>query len=279
MTKITKDKLLRLRNLYIDQLYRLKHVLREKRRTYLHTLRAERDTLCSIHVQPKETIRERKLYEKLKALNKYHKRNGVEAILYKKYIEKRQRSRDGVQQVLPPKPSFHTRCIFTEGGVKCGDRIIPCSKYCRKHILEDKKQVLFRACNVERGSNVCKEPIANILEDSTCILHIQLPPQRNYVQKKYESGSEDENETINSNENDIKRVQVKEEVDDEATNDVSTETQDKQVANDRSETNVTICHDTASDQSVDDAKPSQQSAVEAKESQCSNDNKAMEVDQ
>lgn len=47
----------------------------------------------SIHSQPKETIIERKLYEKLKALNKYQKRHGVEAIMYKKYLEKRQKVR------------------------------------------------------------------------------------------------------------------------------------------------------------------------------------------
>lgn len=91
VTKITTEKLMRLRALYIDQLYRLKHVLREKRRNYLHSLRTERETLCSIHDQAKDTISERKMYEKLKALNKYQKRNGVEAILYKKFLEKRQK--------------------------------------------------------------------------------------------------------------------------------------------------------------------------------------------
>lgn len=31
-----------------------------------------------------------------------------------------------------------------------------------------------------------------IFEDTTCTLHIQLPPQRNYAQKKYESDSDEE---------------------------------------------------------------------------------------
>lgn len=84
----------------------------------------------------------------------------------------------------PPKQSFHTRCTFTEGGVKCGDKIIPCSKFCRKHILEDKKQVLFRTCDVEKGSVVCQEPVPNLFEDSTCALHIQLSQHlRTYTQK------------------------------------------------------------------------------------------------
>lgn len=91
VTKITTEKLMRLRSLYIDQLYRLKHVLREKRRNYLHAMRTERETLCSIHDQGKDTIAERGMYEKLKALNKYQRRNGVEAIMYKKFLEKRQK--------------------------------------------------------------------------------------------------------------------------------------------------------------------------------------------
>lgn len=97
---------MRLRALYIDQLYRLKHVLREKRRNYLHSLRSERETLCSIHDQAKDTISERKMYQKLKALNKYQKRNGVEAILYKKFLEKRQKVCTNEMLVLIVFPSI-----------------------------------------------------------------------------------------------------------------------------------------------------------------------------
>lgn len=95
--------------------------------------------------------------------------------------------KDGILPGAPPRTSFHTRCVFTEGGVKCGDRIIPCSKYCRKHILGDKKQVLFRPCNVEKGGVVCQEPVPDIFEDSTCVLHIQLPSQRTYALKVSEN--------------------------------------------------------------------------------------------
>lgn len=101
------------------------------------------------------------------------------------------------------------RCIFTEGGVKCGDRIIPASKFCRKHILEDKKQVLFRACNIEKAGVICKEPVPAIFEDTTCTLHIQLPPQRNYAQKKYESDTDDDTTSEPSVSN-IKKEDVEE---------------------------------------------------------------------
>lgn len=46
VTRITKEKLMRLRNLYMEQLCRLKHVLREKRRKYMSTLKVEKESLC-----------------------------------------------------------------------------------------------------------------------------------------------------------------------------------------------------------------------------------------
>ncbi|XP_055378571.1 KAT8 regulatory NSL complex subunit 2 isoform X2 [Condylostylus longicornis] len=180
-TLITKQKMLKLQNLYMEQIDRLHHLLREKRRKYLQSLRKERETLCSIHDQPKETPQERRLYEKLKALNHYHRRNGVEAVLYKKFKEKRFRSAEGYVQKGPHGP---VKCIYTEGGVKCGEKIIPCCKYCRKHILEDKKQCLFRACGIEKSGVICQEPVPNIFDDATCVLHISLPVnQKIYTQK------------------------------------------------------------------------------------------------
>lgn len=138
-TMITKEKLIRLQTLYIDQFHRLQHVLKEKRRRYLHDLRREREQLCSIHDQVKDSPKERKMYEKLKALNHYHRKHGVEAILHRKYLEKRAKATEGLHQKVPSYP----KCAFTEGGVKCGERTLSCLKFCRKHILEDKKQVQF----------------------------------------------------------------------------------------------------------------------------------------
>ena len=39
---ITRDKMIRLQSLYIDQFKRLQHLLREKRRKYLHTVNQDR---------------------------------------------------------------------------------------------------------------------------------------------------------------------------------------------------------------------------------------------
>ncbi|XP_039434141.1 KAT8 regulatory NSL complex subunit 2 [Culex pipiens pallens] len=189
-TMITKEKLIRLQTLYIDQFHRLQHVLKEKRRRYLHDLRREREQHCSIHDQVKDSPKERKMYEKLKALNHYHRKHGVEAILHRKYLEKRAKATEGLHQKVPSYP----KCAFTEGGVKCGERTLSCCKYCRKHILEDKKQVLFKACGVEKSGVVCQEPLANLFEDSTCYLHVELPAQKTFTKKKYESESEGEDD-------------------------------------------------------------------------------------
>ncbi|XP_016985582.1 KAT8 regulatory NSL complex subunit 2 isoform X1 [Drosophila rhopaloa] len=180
--KIAETKLIKLKELYRDQISHLQHVLKQRRRKYLHDIRRERELYCSIHDQLKDTPHERKLYEQLKALNSYHRRQGMEAVLYKKLKEKRARD-----TLYASKSSSNPKCIFTEGGVKCGERTLPCCKHCRKHILEDKRQVLFRACGVERSGVVCQEPVASILEDSSCVLHLTVAPaKRQYIQKFYE---------------------------------------------------------------------------------------------
>ncbi|XP_017076327.1 KAT8 regulatory NSL complex subunit 2 isoform X2 [Drosophila eugracilis] len=180
--RIAETKLIKLQGLYREQLSHLQNVLKQRRRKYLHDIRREREIYCSIHDQLKDTPHERKLYEQLKALNSYHRRQGMEAVLYKKLKEKRARD-----TLYASKSSSNPKCVFTEGGVKCGERTLPCCKHCRKHILEDKRQVLFRACGVERSGVVCQEPVASILEDSNCVLHLTVAPaKRQYIQKFYE---------------------------------------------------------------------------------------------
>ncbi|XP_071571082.1 LOW QUALITY PROTEIN: KAT8 regulatory NSL complex subunit 2-like [Temnothorax nylanderi] len=128
---IAREKLIRLQSLYIDQFRRLQYVLKEKRRKYLLALKKEKETLCSTHSQKKETAKEKKLYEKLKALNRYHRRSGVEAIFYRKSLERRAQVTEPLQ-----KPPNVSKCVFTEGGVKCGERTLSSAKHCRKHILK-----------------------------------------------------------------------------------------------------------------------------------------------
>lgn len=187
---ITREKLKRLQSLYYDQFSRLQHVLKEKRRKYLQDLKKEKETHSCIYNQPLETPQERIQYSKLKAMNHYHKKTGVHAILQKRLQERRAKITDGLLQ----KPQYFNKCIFTEGGVKCGERALPAAKHCRKHIIEDKKQVLFRICGIERSNVVCQEIVPNIFENATCVLHMGMPPKRTYIHKKYQSDTDEDEE-------------------------------------------------------------------------------------
>ncbi|KAG8228845.1 hypothetical protein J437_LFUL008341 [Ladona fulva] len=184
-----REKLIRLQSLYIEQYRRLQQVLRERRRFYLQNLRKEKETLMSIHKQPRWDAREQKLYEKLKALNRYHRRNcGVEALLHKKARDRRAQLTDGTAVRLPPT----ARCIFTEGGVRCAERSLPLAKHCMKHILLDTHQVLFRHCGCTKAGFTCVEPVVNTFEDASCVFHVSLPPLPPRLQKiKVEELDED----------------------------------------------------------------------------------------
>lgn len=192
---ITKEKMQRLQTLYIDQFQRLQYVLREKRRQYLIELKKEKETLCSIHDQFKDSPKERKLYNNLKAMNRYHRRNGAEALLLRQYREKRQKQLEPSSLMSAPGIPVQKnipKCTFSEGGVKCNEKSIPCCKFCRKHILEDKKQILFKACAIEKSGIVCQEPVVNIFDDSSCVLHTELPHPKTYIKRKYESETEED---------------------------------------------------------------------------------------
>lgn len=194
VVSLSKEKMQRLQALYVDQFQRLKYVLREKRRQYLIDLKKERETCSSIYDQPKDTPKERKLYKNLKAMNHYHKRHGPEALLHRQFLEKRQRQAETAAMAAPVLQSSksQTKCLFSEGGVKCNERVIPCCRFCRKHVMEDKKQILFKACGVEKSGIVCQESVFNIFDDSSCVLHTTLPSPKTYVKRKYESETEEE---------------------------------------------------------------------------------------
>uniref|UniRef100_A0A1B6KQF4 KAT8 regulatory NSL complex subunit 2 n=1 Tax=Graphocephala atropunctata TaxID=36148 RepID=A0A1B6KQF4_9HEMI len=200
VTVVIKDKMIRLQSLYIDQFRRLHHLLKERRRKYVHALKKEKETLCSIHDQEKSTPKEQKLYQKLKALNHFHKYYGAEAVLHKKALDRRAQVTEGTV----PRTSHKGKCSFTEGGVKCGVKTLPVTKFCRKHILQDTQQVLFRACGFKRDDHTCKEPTLNVFENATCVYHITLPTQPH-----------NSLDTSESKEN-VKTEKVNEETDDEA---------------------------------------------------------------
>ncbi|KAK4884168.1 hypothetical protein RN001_000439 [Aquatica leii] len=186
VTLLARDKLMRLQSLYVDQYRYLQHMLRERRRRYLHALKREKETYCSITNQTHETAKEQRLYKKLKAYNSYHRKHGIEAICSKRLYEKRLKVTEG----MTPKAHAYTKCVFTEGGVKCGERALPVTRHCRKHILEDTNQVLFRACSKIQGNVECTTPVEAIFDDTTCRLHMDIPEIRSYSNTRKDSESD-----------------------------------------------------------------------------------------
>ncbi|RZC42961.1 KAT8 regulatory NSL complex subunit 2 [Asbolus verrucosus] len=179
ISSITRDKLIKLQSLYIEQYRHLQHVFKE----------------CNIYNQIRENPKEQRLYKKLKALNKYHKTHGVEAILNKRLHDSRAKITDGIFS----KPPSYSKCLFTEGGVKCGERTLPLARHCRKHILEvriflclhyDQNQVLFRPCGKKKADIECRTPVEAIFEDTCCNLHMDIPPIKSYAQLRKNSESD-----------------------------------------------------------------------------------------
>ncbi|KAK9873980.1 hypothetical protein WA026_002331 [Henosepilachna vigintioctopunctata] len=194
ITSIARDKLIRLQSLYIEEYRHLQYILTEKRRKYLQALKREKETCCNIFNQIRDNHKEQRLYKKLKAYNSYHKAHGVEAILSKKLYDLRAKVTEGI----PPKSNSFTKCLFTEGGVKCGERTLPLAKHCRKHILEDPNQVLFRSCGRVRADVECNTPVEAIFDDSTCKLHADIPSLKSYNQTRKDSESDYEEPVDNS---------------------------------------------------------------------------------
>ncbi|XP_044746265.1 KAT8 regulatory NSL complex subunit 2 [Coccinella septempunctata] len=194
ITSITRDKLIRLQSLYIEEYRHLQYLLKEKRRKYLHSLKREKETCCNISNQIRDNPKEQRLFKKLKAYNSYHKVHGIEAIFNKRLRDLRSKASDGIQ----PRSQNYTKCLYTEGGVKCGEKTLPLARHCRKHILEDPNQILFRSCGRVRADVECKTPVEAIFDDTTCRLHVDIPVLKSYNQTRKDSESDYEDPLENN---------------------------------------------------------------------------------
>uniref|UniRef100_T1J0D2 Uridine phosphorylase n=1 Tax=Strigamia maritima TaxID=126957 RepID=T1J0D2_STRMM len=163
---ITRDKLIRLQSLYIEQFKRLQHELKEKKRKHLNALKHEKETMGSVHETPRDTQEAIRHYKRLKAATRYHKRHGNELILHWREKEKRMAISDNI---TANKITNQPQCL----NENCTNRTLPFSKHCVQHILSDAYQVLYRPCD---ASPDCSRPVLQILEGPSCPLHSTLPP-------------------------------------------------------------------------------------------------------
>ncbi|XP_051781035.1 KAT8 regulatory NSL complex subunit 2 isoform X2 [Erpetoichthys calabaricus] len=174
---ITREKLIRLQSLYIDQFKRLQHLLKEKKRKYLHSRKLEHEAIGSSLLTGPEglSIKERENLKKLKALRRYRKRYGVEALLHRQLRERRMAATEGALQQAHAVRSIQ-RCIAFTGGVRCSNQCLPMTRHCISHIYQDSNQVLFKMCPGMKDIP-CDRPVhMGQSEDPRCHLHLQLPP-------------------------------------------------------------------------------------------------------
>ncbi|XP_006794049.1 KAT8 regulatory NSL complex subunit 2 isoform X1 [Neolamprologus brichardi] len=173
---ITREKLIRLQSLYIDQFKRLQHLLKEKKRRYLHNRKMEHEAIgTSLLTGPEGlSMKERENLKKLKALRRYRRRYGVEALLHRQLRERRQAVTEGGPQ--PHTRTVSEKCISFMEGTRCTNPCLPMARHCVSHIYQDSNQVLFKMCPGLKDVPCDRTVHMGQSDDPRCPLHLTLPP-------------------------------------------------------------------------------------------------------
>ncbi|XP_022085679.1 KAT8 regulatory NSL complex subunit 2-like [Acanthaster planci] len=169
---ITREKLIRLQSLYINQFKRLQHLMKEKRRHYLLALKQEKETIgmsLGSFASPKE---KRKVL-RLKSMQSYHRRHGREALLHKRSKHRRIKATPGYSG--SQKVSLPARCKHTRENKPCERPALPITGFCLDHVLEDSHQVLYTPCT--KGRVACTYPADPLSLEGTCLLHTPVAPE------------------------------------------------------------------------------------------------------
>ncbi|KAM4702408.1 KAT8 regulatory NSL complex subunit 2 [Discoglossus pictus] len=176
VTLIMREKLIRLQSLYIDQFKRLQHLLKEKKRNYLHSLKTEHETIGTSPLTSSEGLssKERESLKRLKALRRYRKRYGIEALLHRQLRERRILATEGASQ-QPHTTRSSQRCLAFVEDVRCSNASLPMTRHCLSHICQDSNQVLFKLCAGSEEVPCNKALPVSLSEEPYCPLHYRLP--------------------------------------------------------------------------------------------------------
>lgn len=182
LTRTLRDKMIKLRRLYIEQYGHIQYILKEKRLKYIQAQRYEDEIYGEMYSF--RNNRDSPDYAKLRAMLRYHKTFGPESLLQE---EAKQRKLSRPPTVGPhPHPVVKTEekrpsasysrgqciCIFSKTPQGCDKPCLPMSPYCKTHILFDKKQVLFRPC--AGGAPPCLMPVVSFSRKNKCWLHTAM---------------------------------------------------------------------------------------------------------
>jgi len=170
VSSILRDKMIRLQSLYTSELGYLQYLMKEKYKRYINNVRSQQDVFQFSPFKLANGILSDD-YNKCKALMRYHRSHGSEALLKAQVKEKRRQLNDQAQSSFDPtnKPKTPQLCIYEKEGEKCERKAMPLTHYCKIHVLYDNDQVLFRPCAY--GNPPCLNPVMSFQKGNSCILH------------------------------------------------------------------------------------------------------------
>lgn len=185
LTRTLRDKMIKLRRLYIEQYGHIQYILKEKRLKYIQAQRLEDDFYGELYSFRNNC--DSSDYPKLRAMLRYHKTFGSESLLQDQAKRKRlsrpptvgphphphvNTCAQNAPAVEPKKETEQNICIFSKTPQGCDKPSIPLSPYCRQHILYDTKQVLYRPC--AGGIPPCLTPVVSYVRKNRCCLHTAI---------------------------------------------------------------------------------------------------------
>lgn len=159
---VTREKLVRLQTLYLEQFKRLKHVLALKRAEYLRN-KGSSEPVSKDFASPQEEA----LYNRYRAYYRYHRTNGAEALLRARFKRKQKGEQASTR-------AASAAC----GQAACRRRPLPFSKFCLAHVLRDRKQQLYERCDGgSNGGQPCHTVLAKIRSPlDACLVHAAPNP-------------------------------------------------------------------------------------------------------
>jgi KAT8 regulatory NSL complex subunit 2 len=179
-----RDKLIRLQSLYLDQFKRLHHRLKENRRQYLRSMRS---AIRSLPADSQDAESHATML-KIRALSRYYKKFGKEALLVRQCKERRMAFSEGSTYKAPIFPT----CVYKSADENCNERALPSSHYCPLHILADSRQVLYTSCSY---GSLCSQPVLVLSDEPPprCHLHRHLQPVKyRYCRREIEMNMKEE---------------------------------------------------------------------------------------
>ncbi|XP_037959208.1 KAT8 regulatory NSL complex subunit 2-like [Teleopsis dalmanni] len=99
------------------------------------------EELVTLTSKPKNSPNKIKTHEKFKAFKHGRRSRGSDAL-----FEETRKEEERVTEGMKLQSVKTVKCIHVNKTKNCENAVIPETKYCREHILEKKKQILFKSC-------------------------------------------------------------------------------------------------------------------------------------